>query len=294
MAKHLRWIVGWMQLWAYAIGMGCMLCVGLTAILDPLLIKWIIDVGLPRREPLAVIVAAVGVCVIYVGRSALNWLAGWTTFRANQNMVLKMQFALIERLQAFSAEWFDSTPGGDTLFRVQQDVQQIGELSSALLTAVVRSIILALITLGAMLMLNVRLALLVLLLAPVFVQLCRRNRRTLNELLGVGTKSGGTSGLPYPRMCSQCASYPSIAMRNLAVSEISNGGARCARRGAQALCKRVALHIFLFLYYRRRSWFSPGVWWNSSYPRRVNRRWVGRLLQLLSTLPRSSLGRGRH
>src|SRR5712671_5663265 len=70
----------------------------LMFLLDPLLIKWLIDIVLPRRDMRLLLLAAAGFLGIYVCRLGFSALAGMVSFRTVQNLVFRIRLDILEHM----------------------------------------------------------------------------------------------------------------------------------------------------------------------------------------------------
>jgi len=91
-----------------------------------------------------------------------------------QKMTYRSRLALLRHLQRLSAEYHDNTPPGDTLHRLQMDVDQVATLSGEVLPALLRMITIFTLVTCTMLVLNYRLTIVVLPLIPLFIIVRRR------------------------------------------------------------------------------------------------------------------------
>src|ERR1700733_6623218 len=158
------------------------LCVSLSscmALLDPLIMKWLIDRILPARQFRLLPVAAGCFFTAYVLEIALFWVANLTTFRAVQHMVFRIRLELLEHLQQLAADFHDRTAVGDTLFRLEQDVERIGELGGEIVPNALRLVLMTVLALAAMLFLNWKLTGLILPLIPAFIIVHQRYQGAL-------------------------------------------------------------------------------------------------------------------
>jgi ABC-type multidrug transport system fused ATPase/permease subunit len=88
---------------------------------------------------------------------------------------------LLRHLQRLSAEYHDNRPVGDTLHRLQMDVDQAAALAGEVIPSALRMLTIFTLALSAMLLLNYRLALFVMPLIPVFILLRRRFHHRLRS-----------------------------------------------------------------------------------------------------------------
>jgi len=117
----------------------------------------------------------------YMGRLGFDSLAGVLNFRGVQKMTYRSRLALLRHLQRLSAEYHDNTPPGDTLHRLQMDVDQVGTLTGEMIPGLLRMITVFTLVMSTMLVLNYRLTIIVLPLIPLFILVRRRFQDRLRD-----------------------------------------------------------------------------------------------------------------
>ncbi len=137
-------------------------------LLDPLLIRWLIDHVLPKKDLRLLLLAAAGFFGIYVCRLGLSALAGVLSFRTIQDLVFRIRLSILEQMNRLSADYHETTPVGEKLFRMEQDVDQVAELGSSLVPYVLQTSFNTLFVIGTMFALDFRLTGLLLPLMPFF------------------------------------------------------------------------------------------------------------------------------
>jgi len=152
----------------------CVLAAGVLVLLDPLIIRFLIDEVIPGRRASWLPFVAAAFFFTYTGRLGFDSLAGILNFRAVQKMTYRSRLKLLRHLQRLSAEYHDNTPPGDTLHRLQMDVDQVATLSGEVLPALLRMVTIFTLVMCTMLVLNYRLTIVVLPLIPLFVIVRRR------------------------------------------------------------------------------------------------------------------------
>jgi ABC-type bacteriocin/lantibiotic exporter with double-glycine peptidase domain len=135
---------------------------------DPLLIKWLIDQILPKKDFHLLFAALAGFFGIYISRLALSAFAGLITFSTVQNLVSRMRLAILEQMNRLSADYHETTPVGEKLYRMEQDVDQVAELGSGLVPYALQTIFNAVFVVVTMFVLDFKLTCLVLPLVPLF------------------------------------------------------------------------------------------------------------------------------
>jgi len=137
-------------------------------LLDPLLIKWLIDRILPKKDFHLLFLAAAGFFGLYVCRLVLSALSGVVSFRTVQNLVFSIRLSILEQMNRLSADYHESTPIGEKLYRMEQDVDQVAELGSSLVPYALQTTFNALFVVGTMFVLDFKLTCMVLPLVPLF------------------------------------------------------------------------------------------------------------------------------
>jgi len=153
---------------AYALGVLLIVLSSLLFLLDPLLLKWMIDFVVPTRDFRLLLFAAVGFFGLYICRLGFFTLAQLVNFRTIQNLVFRIRLAILEQMNRLSADYHETTPVGERLYRVEQDVEQVAEVGSSLVPYVLQTVFNSIFVLGTMLTLDFKLTSLVLPLMPLF------------------------------------------------------------------------------------------------------------------------------
>jgi ABC-type multidrug transport system fused ATPase/permease subunit len=110
-------------------------------------------------------------------------------------MTYRTRLALLRHLQRLSAEYHDNTSPGDTLHRLQMDVDQVGTLTSEVIPVLLRTTTIFTLVMSTMLVLNYRLTIVVLPLIPLFILVRRRFQdRLRNASDAVQEQSGKLIG----------------------------------------------------------------------------------------------------
>jgi ABC-type multidrug transport system fused ATPase/permease subunit len=143
-------------------------------LLVPLIVKWLIDVAVANRNIEKLVIGTVAFGLAYLGQLAFSYAGYLIGFVISQKMNFRIRVALIRRLNLFSARYYENTPVGDIQYRVQQDVERVGELGGTILPSLIRMSIVAIMVVVTMGILNLHLTLMVLPLLPCFYFLQRR------------------------------------------------------------------------------------------------------------------------
>jgi ABC-type bacteriocin/lantibiotic exporter with double-glycine peptidase domain len=159
----------------------CIVLAGIFSLIDPLIIRLLIDDVIPNRRLRLLPLVALAFFLTYMGRLGFDSVAAMLSFRAVQKMIFRARLSLLRHLQRLSAEYHDNQSLGDTLHRLQVDVDQIGTLSGEVIPSALRMVTVFSLVMTTMLVLNYRLTLIVLPLIPAFILIRRRFQRRLRE-----------------------------------------------------------------------------------------------------------------
>jgi ABC-type bacteriocin/lantibiotic exporter with double-glycine peptidase domain len=158
---------------AHLASISLMVLSSLMFLLDPLLIKWLIDRVLPRKDFHLLFLAAAGFLGLYVSRLGFSAFAGLLSFRTVQELVLRIRVSILQQMNRLSAAYHETVPVGEKLYRLEQDVDQVAELGSSLVPYALQTMFNAVFVVAAMFVLDFRLTCIVLPLVPVFFVLRR-------------------------------------------------------------------------------------------------------------------------
>jgi ABC-type bacteriocin/lantibiotic exporter with double-glycine peptidase domain len=175
-ARQLRPLFG-----AHTVSMTLIVLSSLMYLLDPLLIKWLIDRILPKKDFHLLFLAVAGFFGIYVCRLVLSALAGLVSFRTVQSLVFRIRLAILEQMNRLSADYHETTPNGEKLYRMEQDVDQVAELGSSLVPYALQTTFNAVFVVGTMFVLDFKLTCMVLPLVPLFFVFRRHFESRLRE-----------------------------------------------------------------------------------------------------------------
>lgn len=162
--------------------LGSYVCIVLASglvLIDPLIVRLLIDDVIPNRRVSWLPLVAGAFFVTYIGRLGFDSLSSMLNHRAVQKMTFRTRLSLLRHLQRLSAEYHDNKPLGDTLHRLQVDVDQVGTLSGDVIPSVLRMLTVFTLVMTTMLVINFRLTVIVFPLIPVFILVRRQFRDRL-------------------------------------------------------------------------------------------------------------------
>src|SRR5689334_19046511 len=182
-SNEIRWLASQVKPFVrvYLASYACILAASILVLVDPLIVRLLIDEVIPTRRLSWLPLIALALFLAYLGRLGCDSFAGLLNFRAVQKMTFRSRLKLLRHLQRLSAEYHDNKPVGDTLHRLQIDVDQVGTLSSEVIPGALRMLTVFGLVMTTMLMLNYRLTAMVLPLVPVFILVRRRFHNRLRD-----------------------------------------------------------------------------------------------------------------
>ena len=169
-SRQYRWLAGQLRplLRAHVLSLCLIVLSSLMFLIDPLLIKWLIDQILPKKDFHLLFLALAGFLGIYISRLALSAFAGLISFGTVQNLVFRVRLGILEQMNRLSADYHETTPVGEKLYRMEQDVDQVAELGSGLVPYALQTIFNAVFVVATMFVLDFKLTCIVLPLVPLF------------------------------------------------------------------------------------------------------------------------------
>ena len=161
--EQLRPLLPWQIL-----GLLCTVLGSLLFLLDPLIIKWLIDKVIPAHSLALLTYTVACFLMVYVFRVVLAAASSLINVRVVQKLTLCMRTSLLQHMNRLSASYHDGTPVGERMFRLEQDVDQIAEISSNVLPYALQTLFNVILVSVAMLILNRRLTLAMLPIVALF------------------------------------------------------------------------------------------------------------------------------
>ena len=168
--SELRWLIRQLRplLRSHLLSILLMVLSSLMFLLDPLLIKWLIDSAFPSRNFHLLLVAAAAFFAIYGCRTGFSALSRLVSFRTVQKLALTMRLQILDQMNRLSADYHETTPVGQKIYRIEQDVDQAAELGSSIVPSMLQTGFNTIFVIGTMSFLNLRLTCILLPLMPLF------------------------------------------------------------------------------------------------------------------------------
>ena len=163
------------------VNLTCMVVGSGLSLLDPLVVKWLIDVALPKRDIRLVLFGTLVFCSVYLASVIVSYIDSFISCIVTQKMVFRIRVSLLRRIQMLPARYHGNSQVGETLYRVAQDVDRVAELSGDILPLTIQMVIMGAMVLVTMGVLNWRLTVVILPLLPIFYLLQRRYATRLRD-----------------------------------------------------------------------------------------------------------------
>ena len=141
---------------------------GLNTVI-PQFIRWIIDTGIEANQPGVLTWSVLALLGLTIFKGLLNYIQGITSETASQNVAFDLRNAIQSKLTSLSFSYHDQSETGELLSRAIQDVERLRFLTGRATIRILDGSLLLITTAVAMLFMNYRLAILVLLTMPFLV-----------------------------------------------------------------------------------------------------------------------------
>ncbi len=154
-----------------------MIAGSVLALITPLVLKWLIDQVLPRKETGLLLAAAVLIFLSHQGRTALTSLGNYLTLNAAQKMALRLRMDVLRHLDRLSADYYENTLPGAVMYPLKEPIEEVAYFGSDLVPSILRTGLTTCFTVVTMFVLSPVLTLAILPLVPLFL-IARQHFRT--------------------------------------------------------------------------------------------------------------------
>ena len=161
--------------------LACMIVGSGLSLLDPLVVKWLIDVALPKRDLHLVLLGTLVFCGVYLASLGINYLGSFVSCLLAQKMVFRIRVSLLRQIHTLPTHRHEKSQVGDTLYRIEQDVDRVAEVSGDILPLTIQMALVGIMVLVTMGILNWHLTVLVAPVLPMFYLLQRRYAAKLTD-----------------------------------------------------------------------------------------------------------------
>jgi ATP-binding cassette subfamily B protein len=146
----------------------------LVSLLNPFLIREVIDVALPQGRTGLLTVLALGMIVVAVANSSFGVSQTYVSTRTGQRVMHDLRTAVYSHLQRMSLAFFTKTRTGEVQSRIANDIGGMQATVTTTATTLVSNLTTVTATVIAMIVLDWRLTMASLVMMPVFVWVSRR------------------------------------------------------------------------------------------------------------------------
>jgi ATP-binding cassette subfamily B protein len=146
----------------------------LFSLVNPFLIRAVIDVALPQRRMGLLTVLAVGMIVVAVANSSFSVSQTYVSTKVGQRVMHDLRTAVYSHLQRMSLAFFTRTRTGEVQSRIANDIGGMQATVTTTATTLVQNLTLVIATFIAMVVLDWKLTIASLIMMPAFVWVSRR------------------------------------------------------------------------------------------------------------------------
>lgn len=164
------------------VAVACVVMYGVLSVIDPLLIKWILDRSRQGLTWGTMAAATAAFVTVYSLRMGFMYVSNMAALRTEEQLSLRLSLRLYRRLAALDPAFYGRRPVGDLTTTIEQDVGQIATVCSDVVPMFTRIVVATAAALIVMFAMNWRLATCIVPFIGVFVLMRGRFRRTLQRL----------------------------------------------------------------------------------------------------------------
>ncbi|WP_305883805.1 ABC transporter ATP-binding protein [Actinoallomurus soli] len=146
----------------------------LVSLVNPFMIREIMDVALPRGRTGLLTLLALGMIVVAVANSAFSVWQTYVSTKVGQSVMHDLRTAVYSHLQRMSLAFFTRTRTGEVQSRIANDIGGMQATVTTTATTLVSNLTTAIATLIAMVVLDWRLTIASMVIMPIFLWISRR------------------------------------------------------------------------------------------------------------------------
>ncbi|MGH3264564.1 MAG: ABC transporter ATP-binding protein, partial [Trebonia sp.] len=178
----------------------------LVSLINPFLIREVIDVALPQGRTGLLAAAAVGMIVVAVANSSFGVSQTYVSTKIGQRVMHDLRTAVYSHLQRMSLAFFTRTRTGEVQSRIANDIGGMQATVTTTATTLVQNLTLVVASFAAMFALDWQLSIASLIMLPFFVWISRRvgterrritrdRQRQLSAISSIAGESLSVSGI---------------------------------------------------------------------------------------------------
>jgi ATP-binding cassette subfamily B multidrug efflux pump len=169
--------------WLIAVGAVASLALVTAAnLVTPLLIRYVIDDGITPGSASAILWGALGLVGVALVRGLFNFTQGYWSEKASQNVAFDVRNRLFDKIQSLSFSYHDRAQTGQLMTRLTSDVEMVRQFTGMGLFQFINALIMLFGSATLLLVMNWRLALIVLATIPFMLLLVGRFLMTIRPL----------------------------------------------------------------------------------------------------------------
>ncbi|MEW2353481.1 ABC transporter ATP-binding protein [Spirillospora sp. NPDC029432] len=146
----------------------------LVSLVNPFLIREIVDVALPRGRTGLLSLLALGMIVVSIANSSISVLQAYVSTKVGQRVMHDLRTAVYAHLQRMSLAFYTRTRTGEVQSRIANDIGDMQATVTTTATTLVSDLTIVVATVVAMTVLDWRLTLVSVVMVPFFVWVSRR------------------------------------------------------------------------------------------------------------------------
>jgi ATP-binding cassette subfamily B protein len=146
----------------------------IVSLINPFLIREVIDVALPRERVGLLTVLAIGMIIVSIANSSFSVSQTYVSTRVGQRVMHDLRTAVYAHLQRMSLAFFTRTRTGEVQSRIANDIGGMQATVTTTATTLVSNLTTVVATVIAMVVLDWRLTVVSLIMMPAFVWVSRR------------------------------------------------------------------------------------------------------------------------
>ncbi|MFI6786872.1 ABC transporter ATP-binding protein [Nonomuraea sp. NPDC050383] len=188
----------------------------LVSLASPFLLREVLDVAIPQRDPLLLTLLALGMIVVAVTTSVFDVVQTLVSTTVGQRVMHDLRTSVYAHLQRMSLAFFTRTRTGEVQSRIANDIGGMQSVVTNTATSIVSNLTTVIATIVAMVALDWRLTAISLVLLPVFVWISRHvgaerrritseRQRTLAVISSMVQESLSISGILLGRTMGRSA-----------------------------------------------------------------------------------------
>ncbi|WP_431802394.1 ABC transporter ATP-binding protein [Halobacillus andaensis] len=115
--------------WLFILDFSCAVLVGILELAFPLAVNYVIDKLLPRENWTIIIIACIGLLLVYLINTGLHYVVTYWGHKLGINIETDMRQKLFTHMQKLSFGYYDNSKTGHSISRLTKDLEEIGEVA---------------------------------------------------------------------------------------------------------------------------------------------------------------------